>query len=168
MTENVVYGLHLPGEEYRYIGVTCCLPRARMSEHRYRARDFSCSLPVYNWMRKHSNVMMTIIGSYETYEQALMMERYWIEAAGGKENLLNCTDGGEGSKGHIPSNEIRLKNSGENCTASKLTWPIVRNIRSEYRPPRITLTQLAKKYGVSQTCVHDIVHNQTWREVSNG
>ncbi len=55
---------------------------------------------------------------------------------------------------------------GERAGCAKLTWEIVRQIRSEYKPRKWGhgTHSLAKKYGVSQSAIHCIVSGKTWKE----
>lgn len=100
MVVAYVYALHLEDGDYRYIGI-CVDPKKRMREHRHHASK-GTTYPVYRWMRKHENeVYMTVIAVTEDYEQAKVLEIYWIaEARSSSVKMLNMTDGGDGTIGY--------------------------------------------------------------------
>lgn len=107
-----VYALHEVDEEYRYIGMTTRSPYQRLKEH-VRHANRGNKTAVHCWIRKHGgSVQITIIDVCETKEQAQAMEKYWIASArnSGLE-ILNHTDGGEGTFGWSPTSETRNKMS---------------------------------------------------------
>ena len=53
---------------------------------------------------------------------------------------------------------------GERNGRAKLTWEDVRKIRAEYATGTISQTQLAKKYGVRQCQISEIIRNVSWVE----
>jgi hypothetical protein len=53
---------------------------------------------------------------------------------------------------------------GEKHGQSKLNWDIVRAIRKEYAEGNISQGKLAKRYGVNQTTIRDVVLNKNWKE----
>lgn len=57
--------------------------------------------------------------------------------------------------------ESKIK--GEKCARAKLTWDIVKQIREEFAQGNISKNKLAKKYGVSQPAIKDIILNRTWK-----
>ena len=54
---------------------------------------------------------------------------------------------------------------GEKCTKSKLTVEQVKEIRKSWVYRKVTLHQLAAKYGVIYTGIHKIIKRQTWKHV---
>lgn len=61
------------------------------------------------------------------------------------------------------------KNSGrrgEAHPATSLTWQDVRAIRSRYARGKVSLSELARDYGVSKVAIFKIVHHETWKEAS--
>lgn len=53
---------------------------------------------------------------------------------------------------------------GERNGRARLTWDDVRKIRAEYATGTISQTQLAKKYGIRQCQVSEIIRNVSWVE----
>lgn len=51
---------------------------------------------------------------------------------------------------------------GERCSWAKLTTEQVAAIRQEYATTRVTLHQLAAKYGVGKSQIHNIVRRKVW------
>lgn len=48
---------------------------------------------------------------------------------------------------------------------AKLTADKVREIRQIYRSNNISIRQLGRDYGVSPTCIREVVYNISWREI---
>ncbi len=77
----------------------------------------------------------------------------------------------ESAKGKIITSETRIKMSqsmrgkfsGEKSYAAKLTWELVAQIRLEYSWGEISLSELAKKYGISRSAIHAIIRNRSWK-----
>lgn len=57
--------------------------------------------------------------------------------------------------------------SGEKCTFSKLSLSQVNKIRNEYKSGKISQSKLAKKFGISQPTICDIMKGRTWRRHGN-
>jgi hypothetical protein len=53
---------------------------------------------------------------------------------------------------------------GENNNQAKLTWELIRSIRSEYKPYVVSQQALADKYSVHRSTIADIVNNRIWIE----
>lgn len=51
-------------------------------------------------------------------------------------------------------------NRGERCATAKLTWDQVESIRRRY--PSLTLAELGREYGVSESAVSRVVRRETW------
>ncbi len=95
----------------RYIGWTHRDLNDRLREHIYKSKGNrnknNCHR--YNWIRKLlSEDVFPIIDSIEEtiYSKKEEREKYWIKYYG-RENLVNGTDGGEGTLGWSPSQEQR-------------------------------------------------------------
>lgn len=67
-------------------------------------------------------------------------------------NLKWCTNG---------ENQIHARNHG--VKNHKLTMDIADKIREEYKQGNTTHAKLGKKYGVSSTQIHNIIHNIGWK-----
>ena len=95
-----------------YIGVTKH-PKQRYKDHCFDARHNS-PFPVHNAMRKHGIHQFdfeVIYGSKDEKYIREEMETYFINLYDSHRNGYNCTDGGEGTSGHIPTEETRQKRS---------------------------------------------------------
>ena len=57
----------------------------------------------------------------------------------------------------------QFKMVGEEHPMSKLGWSVIKEIRQEYSKGGITQRQLAKKFGISQANVNDIVLKKIWK-----
>jgi len=53
--------------------------------------------------------------------------------------------------------------SGEQNGRAKLSWEEVSSIRDEHSSG-ITLSRLARRYGIPESTVSNIVHNRTWKD----
>lgn len=103
-----VYGLHSGDDVIRYIGMTSRTGMQRFKEH-LRASKAGKKFPIYDWMRKHGqSVQVVTIEICQNDTQAKELEKSLI-ARIGRNNLLNCTDGGDGVTGW--TTEARLKMS---------------------------------------------------------
>lgn len=97
MDQHQIYGLHLPGESIRYVGLTSAGVEKRLQGHRYAALG-NGDYPVNRWMRKHGpeNVRAIVIYTAETRGELGDLEIDWIDrlnthvSRGG----LNATLGG--------------------------------------------------------------------------
>lgn len=61
------------------------------------------------------------------------------------------------------SEETKRKISGEHCHNAKLNWISVIEIRKKYESGKLTIRELSKEYGVSETAISDAVNNRTWK-----
>lgn len=52
--------------------------------------------------------------------------------------------------------------SGEKNGSAKLNKEQVKKIREEYKPGYITLSEMGRRYGVSHTCIRQIVSGMNW------
>ena len=55
--------------------------------------------------------------------------------------------------------------SGERHPLAKLTTKIVWAIRSAYASGGVSMSKLARQYGVGIRTIHAVIHNQRWKEV---
>jgi hypothetical protein len=60
--------------------------------------------------------------------------------------------------------EVVAKRSGQFHHKTKLTWPIIREMREKFEQGMYTKTELAKLYGVTKQQVSNIVNHRQWRE----
>lgn len=95
-------------ENIRYVGISKYDDiSVRFSMHQSRLRQGS-KLPVYNWMRKHTDISPTLVANGLTWERACALEVELISKLKAEGyGLLNCTAGGEGAVNL--SEESRLK-----------------------------------------------------------
>lgn len=54
---------------------------------------------------------------------------------------------------------------GERVNTAKLTPELVRQIRQEYIPWKVSTPFLAKKYGISKAQAHKVVTHQAWKHI---
>lgn len=91
--ENTVVYLITSGNEKQYVGVSKNL-RRRLNEHILRDSLVSRCL------KKHGISKVEILASGKSFEDALILEKWWIEKLGTlAPNGLNVTEGGYGSSG---------------------------------------------------------------------
>jgi predicted GIY-YIG superfamily endonuclease len=89
----LVYGLHrINDATIRYVGLTTKSIERRFYEHQHSAKSGK-NQPVYKWMRKYNDITFTVLANNLTKEEAVAKE---IELIAFYEDLLNCTDGGDG------------------------------------------------------------------------
>lgn len=58
-----------------------------------------------------------------------------------------------------------IRSPGEHNGQAKLTAATVLKIRSEYKPFKVTKKMLARRYGVSEPAIVDIIRRHTWRHL---
>jgi len=125
-----------------------------------------------------------------SWDEAVDYEIKYIKEFGRRDlglgNLVNMTDGGDGGKGVIQSEEsnrkrsvamkgkkntkshnkkIGLSKQGEKSTCSILTEKDVRNIIKEYSETNITQKELGKKYGVFPQYISKIITGKVWKHL---
>lgn len=59
---------------------------------------------------------------------------------------------------------VKPRASGERNQGAVLTWEQVREIRSRYRPHKVTAKMLAAEYGLSPDHVEKIIRRERWKE----
>ena len=114
MQKNLVYTLSDPRTNLiKYIGITCKTLTQRLSGH---CAEKKFNTKKVNWVQslRKDNLKPIImeLDCFETYEEALYFEQYWIaqfKIWGFK--LLNLTIGGEGAQGWVPTEEYRKNRS---------------------------------------------------------
>lgn len=103
----IVYGLHAGDGNIRYVGMTTRSIESRFKEH-VKLRNSGKKFPVYDWMRKYGDLVeVIIIESYKTNDEAKHGEINYI-AKIGRENLLNCTNGGDGVTGWTEEQKAKM------------------------------------------------------------
>jgi hypothetical protein len=114
MQKNLIYTLSDPRDnKVKYIGITSKKLTVRLSGH---CAETKANTKKVNWIKSLKNIelkpIITEIDCVSTYEEALFFEQYWIsQFRSWGFALLNLTDGGEGAKGWVPSEDYRKKRS---------------------------------------------------------
>lgn len=54
--------------------------------------------------------------------------------------------------------------TGQEHGRAKLNWEKVKVIREEYHNNHISITELAKRYGLTDSPIRSIVNNKTWKQ----
>lgn len=67
------------------------------------------------------------------------------------------------SNTHGKNQFMKGVNVGEKSGQAKLTWEIVSQIRREFLAGGVSKSELARKYGVSQPSIKNIIMNITWK-----
>lgn len=78
------------------------------------------------------------------------------------DNMQDCVDKGRHVSGLVGVRHTNY-HSGETNSNAKLTWEIVREMRSLWSQGG-KQTHIAKRFGVRQTDVSRIVNNKAWKE----
>lgn len=114
--EFLIYRVLFPNGKC-YIGLTSYPLKERRRRHFSRTRVGSNTI-FHNALRKNesNNVKWTIIDQVNVLEKAQELEKYYIKSFDSffKNNGYNMTLGGEGSLGHIPTEEHKRKISESN------------------------------------------------------
>ena len=71
----------------------------------------------------------------------------------------------KGNMQHAIRTGLLINPKGEEHWDSKLTEEEVREIREKYIPYTYSLSQLAKEYGVSESCIKFIIKRKTWKHI---
>jgi len=74
-----------------------------------------------------------------------------------------CSINGDVAKKIGKENEKMKKISGEDNPHAKLTWDIVREIRSKYSFGKFSYDDLSKEYHVSKPHIGRIINNENWK-----
>lgn len=114
MQKNLVYTLSDPRDNtIKYIGITSQKLTKRLATH---CAEIKSNTKKVNWIKSLKNIklkpIITEIDCFNTYKEVLFFEQYWIsQFRSWGFALLNLTDGGEGTKGWVPSEDYRKKRS---------------------------------------------------------
>lgn len=137
MKKFILY-MHIFPNNKKYIGITSKTPNARWENGSGYTKNGQPAM--YNAIRKYGweNIKHEIIAYNLSHAEAIKLEKYYIElyktncSKYGSKFGYNMTDGGEGTLGHIVSDEAKLKMSkikigkytGSLCYKSK---PVITN-----------------------------------------
>lgn len=172
-----------------YIGKTNNL-EYRWRNHLISSRKDSPIYPIHRAIKKYGKekFSITIIESDSLEELIFEREKFWITYY--KTNIIkygdefgyNLTDGGEGSAGHIMSEEGKeklrqfnlgkkysletkkiqsLQRQGENNNLSKLTDKEVAEIKGS----KLTTKELEIKFKISRSVIQKIRSNKLWSHI---
>ena len=127
--------------------------------------------PFSKWLlsreAERENVEFRVLGEYATVSEtneAEIAEIKRFRELGMCD--LNITDGGEGSPWNPLMREYctPFVPRGEAHHAAKMNWDLVREIRSIRSKEWISDSDLGARYGVSPTCVSQVLRNKTWKD----
>ena len=110
-----------PEDGVRYIGMSTRSAAERFKWHGYESKNARSKLPVYKWIRKHGleNVVCNVI-EQTTPQKVQAAEIKWIaEYRARGANLMNMTDGGEGTPGYVRTEALR-ENSRQQQAGKRL------------------------------------------------
>ena len=162
---------------------------ARWNEHKGDARRGRTKMPIHSAIRKYGdkNFVFTLMEAYDTQEEALLAEVYWLALLRSQGvRLYNITNGGEGisfkrgprtpehtaqlkcfPKDHIPwnknqemSSEFRKKVS-DNIPNRKISNIQREEIKKLWSAGKYKQWEIGKMFGVSQNVISRIVNNKT-------
>ena len=106
----IAYRIEHASNGSAYIGITSRSIKQRWSDHKFASK--SGSVPLYRAMRKYGVESFSIseIGCAETYDALKALEIKLIASARDQGvKLYNVTNGGDGTQGWVPSNEVKEK-----------------------------------------------------------
>jgi len=129
------------------------------------------------WNNK--SIYFTILENVSTRELALSREQDYINRFWGNPLLLNKSKSvtkapemkGENhplyGKHHSEKSRQKISEnhadfSGENNSRSKLTWKIVEEIRSKYKPRIYTLKMLSEEYNININTLINVIYKHNW------
>lgn len=112
----VIYALyHQDDYKIRYIGLTTLGAESRLKRHIYQSKyneKVGIQRKISNWVNKYSDrILIRVLEECpeNNTDYLCYAERYWISFYRNLGvDLLNATDGGEGTFGWVPSDETRL------------------------------------------------------------
>lgn len=93
--------------------------------------------------------------------------RTWALINGYKEGL--SLDRINTNRNYCPTNcqwITKAENFRKDNYKKKLTWRLVKLIRTEAKPKNLLQQELSQKYGISQASISDILRNRTWKEIA--
>ena len=134
-------------------------------EHKYKLTPFVGKRGYYNFYvrfgnkRKHLKLHRLLAKAFIPNPQNLS-EVMHLDGNKLNNNLDNLAWGSH--KDNLSAKNWH-HNRGENCGASKLTWPIVKVIRELVRRKcPVTQTRLAEYFNVTQSAISNIVRRKSW------
>ena len=100
------------------------------------------------------------------YAHRIAFEFFWRKLEPGERVYRRCGDRGCVAFHHLTTEKLDQEGKAQRPGTTKLTPCKVRNIRRAYAEPGgPTQADLARKYGVSRSCVSCIVRRVTWPDV---
>lgn len=144
-------------------------PKRRHIEHKYQKHNSY----IDNAIKKYGidNFEFKIIEEWETVEEANRAEiaaiKYYNSIA---PSGYNIEHGGK----NMPKNPESIRKMvrtrketgcvrGAKNPSAKITQEVADQIRDLYNKTTMTQHQLASKFGISRSCVRDILINKTWK-----
>ena len=129
--------------------------------------------------RRHLNECKPWTGAYDAqgyprqkvkgkslYAHRVAFEFFWRKLQPGERVYRRCGDRGCVAYYHVTTERPERQGKRHRPGTAKLTPTKVRNIRRAYAEPGgPTQAELARKYGVSRSCVSCIVRRVTWPDV---
>jgi len=82
-----------------------------------------------------------------------------------KDNMEDMTRKGRRVRGEQLRLSIKNPPRGERCARTKLTSAQVLEIRRRYRPRVVSVSMLAKEFGINRSAIWKIVRGQRWRHL---
>ncbi|MFA5177753.1 MAG: GIY-YIG nuclease family protein [Candidatus Omnitrophota bacterium] len=182
--KTFIYSLEYPIGNIRYIGKSDN-PKERLKKHikeaKYRNKNHKDK-----WINSLSEPPILNVIEETTYEHWQVREMYWINFYKEKGfNLVNGTDGGEGSNGYfgrshsqetkdklsklatgkIPSQETINKISGENNSRCKIKDDEVRKIFCLYYEQKLSYKKIAEIYNLTGEYIHQLIHGKNRKNI---
>jgi hypothetical protein len=103
---GVVYAIHDGDYDFKYVGITVRTTEQRLASHK-RAADNGAPWRISEWLRDHPNAVATVLCHAEI-DDLHDAERWWyVELKELGYDLLNMTSGGQGTYGHVMSEETK-------------------------------------------------------------
>ncbi len=184
--KTFIYSLEYPIGNIRYIG-KADNPKKRLENHIKEAKHRNKNHKD-NWINSLTESPILNIIEETTYEHWQNRESYWINFYKEKGfDLVNGTDGGEGSNGfkgrthsketkdilsklamgRIFSQENINKISGENNCRCKLKDDEVREIFRLYHEQNLNFREIAEKYNLSQEYIRQLIRGRNRKNIFN-
>ena len=183
---NKIYGLCLQSDgRIRYIGQTSRDLSKRLIEHKWASTTDS-ELPVMRWIRKHDDVIITLLEEYAEYD---VSEIKWIKFFRSINNdMLNVLDGGQGiplGYKHTQCTKDRMSKPKSEVTKLKMSVAQIGNHKSQGEHNRtavlnstdilvirdmvsrgISLSNVAKEFNVQKAAIWKIKEKRTWKHIA--
>jgi len=182
--KTFIYSLEYPIGNIRYIG-KADNPKKRLENHIKEAKHRNKNHKD-NWINSLAESPILNIIEETTYEHWQDREAYWINFYKEKGfNLVNGTNGGEGSNGfkgkthsketkdilsklamgRIFSQENINKISGENNCRCKLKDDEVREIFRLYHEQNLNFREIAEKYNLTQEYIRQLIRGRNRKNI---